>query len=312
MNFGRMRCWLSDRRECPSYKPLARAWGSRASWYSNPVDLGPWQTVRDPPARRRGLLWCGQTAVAFALVACCLGGVSANVIGDPWWDEVAPATAEAEPKDAAAEPVLQARQRSVIQRREMALVVLRRELSVVRAACPSLSLEDRRAILTASLLAVEEVATSEPVAGQNQRVVGRPGVVVRVQVGGARVKQHDAARPVEEAVAKAVAEVAPAAEAESYRRELAARMNRRKAAAVAVLVEAVDQTAMLDDVQREALAAALNKNWQPFWEQSVTDAGRSRFTAARLPPGVAAVVADVLGQDAFNTWQERLRRLPGS
>jgi hypothetical protein len=240
-------------------------------------------------------------------------------IGDPWWDEAVAETAQNDPADeeveepAAAEAAMpQAAGRNRIHRRDGTMNILRRELSVVRATCPSLSLEGRRAIVRAGLLAVEQIPRAGVVADRipAPRQVA-PGVVLRVQVGG-RAKPSDAAQLVESAIERAVAEGATPDEAQAYRRELEARAERRRAAAVAVLVEAVDQTAMLDDEQRQRLAAALDTKWQPFWDQGALHAGHARMTAARLPPGVAAVVADVLDPEEFKAWQERLRQLPGS
>ncbi len=234
-------------------------------------------------------------------------------IGDPWWDEAAPATpAEADPKAPPAEPIQQAHERARRFGQQTAMNVLRRELSAVRAACPSLSSEDRAAIMTAGLRAVDvTAAVKQPIVRGDQRVNGiiAPGGAVQ---GRMRVVPSPMAAAlassIGEAVANAVAEVAPAAEAEAYRREVTARADRRRAAAVAVLVEAVDQTAMLDDTQREALAAAFAAKWQPAWEQVALQASQVRFTGGRLPPGVVAVVADVLGPEEFFVWQERLRR----
>lgn len=227
---------------------------------------------------------------------------AARSIGDPWWDDaISDATPERRPTDQGQPPDRQ------IQR---AMVVLRRELSLVRASCPSLVPEARKAILTAGLEGVGKAEAAKPALAPAARIVA-PGAVVRIQAGGS-VRHPDIAPIVEDAVAKAVARSALPDEAEAFAREVAARAARRREAAVVILVEAVDQTALLDQSQREALARALDKEWQPLWERLALQAGQSRVSGRSLPPGVAAVVADVLGQEAFNTWQERLRRLPGS
>jgi hypothetical protein len=232
-------------------------------------------------------------------LACSAGGTAYaqavdRSIGDPWWDE-------------AAAPVPQAEAQNPMARRDGGMTILRRELSLVRATCPSLSRDERRAVVEAGLLGVEQ--RSRPGADRMQvpqQVV--PGVVLRIQVNG-EAKQSGAAQSVENAVAKKVAEVALPEEAKAYRRELAARAERRRSAAIAVIVDTVDQTAMLDEDQRNKLTAALETKWQPFWDQAALQSG---ITSARLPPGVSAVVADVLSPKDFNRWQERLRRLPGS
>lgn len=227
---------------------------------------------------------------------------AATSIGDPWWDDAnSDSASERRPTDQG---------QSLGRQTQRAMVVLRRELSLVRASCPSLAPEARQAILTAGLEGVGKAEVAKPAAAPAARVVA-PGAVVRIQAGGS-VRHPDVAPIVEDAVAQAVAQSALPDEAEAFTREVAARAARRREAAVAIIVEAVDQTAVLDVSQRQALARALDKNWQPLWERLAIQSGQSRVNGRQLPPGVAAVVADVLGQDAFNTWQERLRRLPGS
>ncbi len=263
--------------------------------------------------------------LASGLVVSASGAADAQApdrsIGDPWWDEAFaestlndPADEEVEEPEAAAAAVPQAAGRKRIHRRDGTMNILRRELSVVRATCPGLSLEERRAIVHAGLRAVEQVPAAGAAAAADKMPAPKlvaPGVVLRVQVGGG-AKPSDAAQSLENAIEKVVAAVASPDDAKAYRRELEARAERRRVAAVARLVEAIDQTAMLDDDQRQRLAAELDSNWQPFWDQASLQAGHARMSGSRLPPGVAAVVADVLDPDAFKAWQERLRRLPGS
>lgn len=247
-----------------------------------------------------GGLIAGASGIARAQVA-------ERAIGDPWWDEAVPATAEAPLVEVPARE-MQARARTVAdQNRNVAMMALRRELSLVRAACPSLGAGQRATIVAAGLRAVDEGPAANAPVVHNHRAV-RPGVVIRMQVQG-RASTVASGRHVEEAVTKTLAEVAIPEEFEAWQREIAARAERRRAAAVAVLVEAVDQTAMLDDAERDRLAGALTEKWQAFWDQAAMQPG---LTAARLPPGVAAVVAEVLGPEDFNRWQEQLRRLPGS
>jgi hypothetical protein len=240
-------------------------------------------------------------ALVAAGVACIAGDtayaqVGDRSIGDPWWDE-------------AVAPVQDAEAQNPVARRDGGMTILRRELSLVRATCPSLSRDARRSVVEAGLVGVEQgsrrVVDRIPVPVQQQVA---PGVALRIQVNG-EAKQSGAVQSVENAVAKKVAEVASADESKAYRRELAARAERRRSAAIAVIIDTVDQTAMLDEDQRNKLSAALEKKWQPFWDQAALQPGS---TSARLPPGVSAVVAEVLSPEDFNRWQERLRRLPGS
>jgi hypothetical protein len=264
----------------------------------------------------RRLIACFFLMLASGLVAGASGTARAQAvdhsIGDPWWDEAVaepPENDQADRPDEGAAPVPRAGARNHAHRRDAAMNILRRELSVVRATCPSLSHGQRRAIVEAGLLGVEQLPRARAVADRvqlPQQVA--PGVVLRVQVGGG-AKPSDAAQSMQEAIAETIAEVASPDDAQAYHRELSARSERRRAAAVAVLVDSIDQTAMLNDEQRDTLAANLEKKWQPFWDQAAMQPG---MTAARLPPGVAAVVADVLGPEEFNRWQERLRRLKGT
>jgi hypothetical protein len=266
---------------------------------------------------RNPFVWCvlllaGASGTLHAQVMPAAEAVQGNVgdqvvdaaqsIGDPWWDDAKPdAARELRPSGQGQQPSRQT---------QRAMAILRRELSLVRAACPSLSPDARAAILSAALEGVGKAAATKPVAAPAPQIVA-PGAVVQIQAGGS-LRHPDIAPVVEEAVAKAVARSARPDEAEAFSHEVAARATRRREAAVAILVEAVDQTALLDESQRQTLARALDKNWQPLWERLAIQAGQSRVTGRQLPPGVAAVVADVLGRDQFNTWQERLRRLPGS
>jgi hypothetical protein len=227
---------------------------------------------------------------------------AARLIGDPWWDDANPHRAEER------RPPGQVQVQS--RNAQRGLTILRRELSLVRATCPSLAPDARGAVLTAGVQSFSKAETAKPAAAPALKVVA-PGGVVRMQVGGS-VRQPDVTPVVEAAVAKAVADHATPEEAKAFAREVTARGARRREAVVAILVEAVDQTALLDEGQRQALARALDKNWQPLWERLVFQVGQPRITGRQLPPGVAAVVADVLGPDAFTIWQERLRRLPGS
>lgn len=234
----------------------------------------------------------------------------AESIGDPWWDDVMPADAEAEPR-LQAQPGERAQQGIDRQRRQAAAMnILRRELSLVRGACPSLSVDQRSTIVRAGLQAIDEPkAPGQAVVGPKGVDGAAGGIQVEVQ---ARDRVPAMPGMVVDAVAKAVGKVASAEEIEAYHREIAARAARRQAAALAILVDVIDQTAMLDPAKRDELAVALEKNWQPFWEQAALHIGQSPNSVTHLPPGVAAVAAEVLGPEAFEVWQARLRREAGS
>lgn len=210
-------------------------------------------------------------------------------IGDPWWDAAAEKSTASGGGAAADQPIGQAipmrnmaQQRIEMQRRGQTLDHLRRELSLVRGACPELTPHARAEIVAAGRVAVErEVQAGTP--------------------AGTR-----ATRGVEAVVEQMVAIQAGPLELAAYRRELVARDRRRRDAGVAVLTEAVDQEALLNPRQRQEVAAALADNWQPAWDQVLLLATRQRVSGSRLPAGVEDVVAKVLDAESLASWRERL------
>lgn len=197
-----------------------------------------------------------------------------SAIGDPWWDDVA-APAPAGAANDGPPPVRNiAQQRLAAQRRGQSMEVLRRELSLVRATCPELEPEARATILAAGRAAAED----------------------RAVIGG---------QTVEAAVHRAVQAVADGPEAAAHRREVSARGHRRRAAAAAVLVEAIDRDVLFDGGTRRELATALEAAWSPAWDQLAALAGRQRLSGGRLPAGVEGVVASVLDAKSYAAWRER-------
>jgi hypothetical protein len=223
-----------------------------------------------------------------AAAACLAGGstgpAAAAEIGDPWWDEAA---AEG---SAAVEPALGQRpnvqQRMALQRKALAEAALRRELSVVRAIAADLDPAARRQVRAAGEQAVERLAAG--------------GGPVQASI------QQQSAEVIQVFVEQTLAQVDPD-RAAAYRGEISARAARRRAAALAALVEAIDQEALLTEAERVAVAAGLEDRWQPAWESLALAASRSRITAPRLPPGVAEAARQVLDPERFAAWQERLR-----
>ncbi|MFM7135575.1 MAG: hypothetical protein ACKO1M_00695 [Planctomycetota bacterium] len=184
--------------------------------------------------------------------------------GDPWWGECAAAAAPpVEPQAQAGQP---AQFRLAQARRARAESMLVRELSRVREACPELQPAQRAAVLKAGRAAVEDQA-----AGRSPLANG-----------------------VEQVLEQALEEAAGPEVAVVYAEEVASRVARRKAAAIAVIVETVDRDAWLDDDQRQALVAAMAQRWRPEWEGVAATALRQRITFARLPVGVADAVAAAL------------------
>lgn len=214
-----------------------------------------------------------------------LAETATAAIGDPWWDAAAEKSTASGGAAAADQPIghaipmrNMAQQRIEMQRRGQTLDHLRRELSLVRGACPELTPHARAEIVAAGRVAVER----------------------EVQAG------TRASRGVEAVVEQMVAIQAGPLELAAYRRELVARDRRRRDAGVAVLTEAVDQEALLNPRQRQEVAAALADHWQPAWDQVLLLATRQRISGSRLPAGVEDVVAKVLDAESFASWRERL------
>jgi len=203
--------------------------------------------------------------------------------GDPWWtagdDAARAAAAPAAPQAAVVQP---AQVRLAQARRTRAESVLVRELSRVREACPGLEPAQRATVLAAGRALVEDQAAGRsPLAGGAETVLEQ-----------------------------ALEEVAGPDVAVVYAEEVASRVARRKAAAIAVLVEAIDRDALLDDDQRRAVATTLTQRWRPEWESVAATALRQRVTFARLPPGVPDVVASALDPDTGAAWRARAVEVP--
>jgi hypothetical protein len=212
------------------------------------------------------------------------GAPEEATIGDPWWDEAAPAVRPAaeraaggvaQPKDPAHR---QAQGRLAGVRRSRGMQLLKRELSLVRASCPSLTPTARERIVAAGLAVVESQA------------VGRTPL----------------ANGVEAELGRVLEEAAGPAAAAAYQRELDARAARKRAAAIAVLVAAIDADAELPAEQRRAVTAALRREWRPEWESVLATAQRQRVAQDRLPQGVVGVAAAVLDEETFAAWQKRV------
>lgn len=207
---------------------------------------------------------------------------------DPWWtagEDPAAAPPPAAPQaQAAAQAQLAqpAQARLAAARRTRAQTMLVRELSRVREACPGLEPAQRAAVLAAGRALVEDQA-----AGRSPLASGLETVLEQA---------------LEKAAGPDVAIV--------YAEEVASRVPRQKAAALAVIVEAVDRDALLDADQRRALAAALAQRWRPEWENVSAAALRQRITLARLPPGVPEAVAAALDAETVAAWRARAVEAP--
>jgi len=208
---------------------------------------------------------------------------AAAAISDPWWDQRATEASDPKPAQLQRPSVPE---RMAVQRKGVAEAALQRELSVVRAVAPDLDPAVRREVLMAGERAVERLAAGG---------VPTPGSV-----------QQSSPQEIQSFLERALLSI-DRDRADAYRAEITARAARRRQAALAVLVEAVDQEALLTEPERAALAAGLEERWQPAWENLALAASRSRITAARLPPGVAEAAQRSLSPERFAAWQERLR-----
>jgi hypothetical protein len=213
---------------------------------------------------------------------------AANAIGDAWWDEAAPgvgADAGGEAGDDGGKPAADAkamaRQRAQARlagvRRNRGMQILKRELSLIRASCPTLDREARTAILEVGFDVIDSQA-----AGRTPLVNGMEAELLR-----------------------AIEQAAGGPAAAAYRAELEARGNRKRETAIAVLVAAIDAEAELSAAERAAVAASLEEQWRPEWESVVSTALRQQVTSARLPEGVVDVAAGAVEGTTLTAWRER-------
>lgn len=197
-------------------------------------------------------------------------------IGDPWWDDLetgrgqggghpdAGVPADPDASGDAGRPNEKMRRRVASQRGRRAMSSLRGELSLIRQACPELEASVRAEILAAGRRAVDEIAAAPFTTPLDH---------------------------VHAAVAAAIELHAGAGLASARNRELDQRAARRRRAAIAVIVEAIDHSTGLDDRQRHDVSAVLERDWQDSWTLALDHAQRP---GRGLPPGVAECVAAAL------------------
>lgn len=148
---------------------------------------------------------------------------------------------------------------------------LQAELELVRRTCGSLEPAARKAIVAAGGAAVK--ATSKQFAAW--------------QFGDRGKKRFDARETIHAAVAAAVKPHAKPEEFAAYEKEHAARMARRDRAARVLILTKVDQQLELSSVQREAIAADLEKRWEAGWIRELDDNGGMRIGNLPLAPDFA-------------------------
>lgn len=206
-----------------------------------------------------------------------------TTIGDPWWDEAAPAgkPAAAAAEQAAADPKGRARQQAQARlagvRRSRGMQMLRRELSLVRASCPTLDRAARERLIEAGLAVVESQA-----AGRTPLVNG-----------------------IEPTLGRLLEEVAGPSAAAAYREEIEARSTRNQEATIAVFVAAIDAEAELPADRRDAVAEALWRAWRPEWEAAAAAAPRQLVSRGRLPGGVVEAASAALDEETLAAWRQR-------
>jgi hypothetical protein len=246
-------------------------------------------------------------------------------IGDPWWDEAEakrPAAGPAagvgaqggeaehvEAGDGPADAAEMMRQQLRAQAEEYArilrqqgLMILRRELSLVRQTCPSLERQQRSIVLEAGRGAIDSCIDEQlRAAGEGRR---RPA------------KPIDPERAVREALAAAVKANAAETELAAYETEHRLREDRRKAAVVAALVAEVDREAYLDDAERQALAKSLNESYRERWRPAVAALEQRGMVVPdeSMLPGLERCVEKALGKERKARWvaaRDEARKLAG-
>lgn len=247
------------------------------------------------------------------------GDPAGDAIGDPWWDEAEAGRPAAKPEAGAAgepqaqepadaqanlEAQLRGRAEMLAERvRQQGLVILRRELSLVRQSCPALEKQQRALVLEAGRGAVDRAVDEQIQAagGGRRRVAPKRG--------------GDLEAAIRDALKAAVKANATEAELAAYESEHRLRDERRRAAVVAALVAEVDREAYLDDAEREALAKGLTASFRERWRPalSMLQQGLVVPDESNLP-GLERCVEKALGKERKAQWlaaREEARKLAG-
>ena len=229
-------------------------------------------------------------------------------IGDPWWDEAAPAPKAGNPDAAPAADIenvqaagenpegnreAQLRAQAEMLRmgaRQQGMAILRRELSIVRQTCPSLERQQRALVLEAGRTAVEKAVEDQVTAAFGRRP-GRPAVIEAV---------------IGEALQKSLAANAADGEAAAYEAERGLRKERAKQATIAALVADVDRDAFLDDAERAALAKTLSESYRERWGSALGPLLNGGPAIGGPPPqGLDRCVEKALGAERKAEWLAR-------
>lgn len=230
------------------------------------------------------------------------GDATSAAIGDPWWDEAeakavatrpaaAPADAAARNPAGAADPRAGVEfQRQMMRRslEQQVLVILRRELSVVREACPTLEPNQRAAIVLAGRGVIGKLAEARTAAAFRR----------------GRGEESDIEQTLAAALQASLAASASPADAAAYERERGLRQERAKQATIAALVADVDRDANLEAAEREALAKVLAESYRERWRQAVGQADLGTLADVALQ-GFDRCVEQALGKERTAEWRAR-------
>jgi hypothetical protein len=149
---------------------------------------------------------------------------------------------------------------------------LQTELEMIRQSCGSLSPEVRREILAAGRQAVTRTALE---------------FAARQMNGNLDRREFDPRQSVRAPLAALVKQHAPAGEFAAYEQEQAQRQKRREVAARIRIVAKLDRQLDLSAAQREAIAADLERSWQPSWICELDDQGGMVINNYRPAPDYA-------------------------
>lgn len=153
--------------------------------------------------------------------------------------------------------------------------ILQTELEVIRQACPSLAVEDRREVLAAGKAAVKKVA-ADFAAIQLAGELGR--------------KKFDVRQEIRRPLVAILETGADAAEFATYQEEERLRVARRAEAARIRIVAKLDATLDLTAAQRDAILAALEAGWEEAWVRELDDQGGMVINGFRPAPDFATDV----------------------
>ncbi|MFN9369347.1 MAG: hypothetical protein ACK6CT_11390 [Planctomycetia bacterium] len=164
------------------------------------------------------------------------------------------------------------------------------ELELIRQTCGSLPPEVRQKALAAGKAAIGKAALEFA----NARAAGRPvaNVVANVDVRQAGI----------DAVMALVRPETSAEDVAAYEAELRARLDRRRKQARAILLLSLDAELELTASQRDAITAALERDWKDAWTTSVMTFNGTALSSA-VPDFATDCVAPALTPRQLEKWK---------